>query len=427
MLRGSVLMLLLLASPALSQSSPAELVKRLGSGSFAERERAAKELDRLGELALPSLEKASQGDDVETQRRATALMRRIEERVMGRSLLQATPMRFRYQNESIHDALRDIEKRTSLKLGWPDYDWTRRKITVDTGTLPFWQAWAEFCKQASIHEAPLVPRPAEFIDNLNMLVIADGKLPEKHEADQSQSVRVRIVRQPLPSQPEALRFGVEIRAEPRLELFGVGDIEWKSLVLAPGDEETLTQRSKLESTFAESLARPAGAYKITPAFKNPDGAKSLPLMGKAATRILARHPAIKIANLADAAGKNFTGLGDVKLRVLDVIFTDTSELTLRLHASRLDSLRDAALEPATTRTRSGVVTLLGPADIALAQLELLDSAGKPLVRMKESYSDKNDGFELNLVYAAPAKGNVSLTLNCLRIVTVPLAFRATRN
>ncbi len=97
-------------------------------------------------------------------------------------------------------------------------------------------------------------------------------------------------------------------------------------------------------------------------------------------------------------------------------------LSLKLHVAKLDGLRDPLLGPATTRTRSGVVTLHGPADIALAQLDLHDPAGKPLIREKASYAEKDGGFDLHLVYAAPANRDVSLTLMCQRLVAVPVTF-----
>ena len=109
MLRVTMLALLLSAASARAQSGPADLVKRLGSGSFAERERAAKELDRLGELALPALEEATRGSDLEAQRRATSLLRRIEERTLAMVLLKPTPTRFPVQGR--HDPQRPARNR----------------------------------------------------------------------------------------------------------------------------------------------------------------------------------------------------------------------------------------------------------------------------------------------------------------------------
>ena len=424
MLRPTILALLLFSATSHAQSNPVELVQRLGSGSFAQRERAAKELDRLGELALPALEAATRGGDVETQRRAASLLRRIEERTLADTLLKPTPTRFQFKDTTIRSALLEIEKQTALKLRWPNEEWTRRKITVDTGTLPFWQAWATFCKQAGVHESPLLRRFFVNADDTNAFVINDGKTPESSAADARQSMRVQL--HPMPAQElrsNPCYFGIEVRAEPRLQLLGVSAITLDSLTRVPGNL-SIGDRAELEESFAPLLAKPGSAFKLAGPYVIDGEWHSIRSDGKFTARVVWKRPALKIDRLADAVGKTFTGRDGVTVEVRAATFNEAGELSLKLHVAKLDGLRDADLGPATARTRSGVVTLLGPADIALAQLELHDAAGKPLVREKATYVEKDDGYDLHLVYAAPAKGNVSLTLMCQRIVSVPVTFRA---
>ncbi len=76
---------LLLTVPAvagpLDQGKAEELIRQLGSARFSEREDAAKELGRLGELALGTLRKAATSDkDPEVRRRAGLLAQEIEGR-----------------------------------------------------------------------------------------------------------------------------------------------------------------------------------------------------------------------------------------------------------------------------------------------------------------------------------------------------------
>src|SRR2546423_1670887 len=82
-------MVLLAALGGLSGDPPGEpaadrvarLVKQLGHREFAKREAASKELDAIGEPALPALRKAASGGDPEVRRRAE----RILQTVTGRS------------------------------------------------------------------------------------------------------------------------------------------------------------------------------------------------------------------------------------------------------------------------------------------------------------------------------------------------------
>jgi hypothetical protein len=56
----------------------ARLVKQLGSDDYAEREAASSALDKLGEAALPLLRAATRNEDAEVRRRASELVRGIE-------------------------------------------------------------------------------------------------------------------------------------------------------------------------------------------------------------------------------------------------------------------------------------------------------------------------------------------------------------
>src|SRR5262245_45360548 len=73
-------------SHAFTQEPPriAELIGKLGSPKFAERQAATKELNEIGAAALPALRKAAaDGGEAETQNRARQLVAAIEARVYG--------------------------------------------------------------------------------------------------------------------------------------------------------------------------------------------------------------------------------------------------------------------------------------------------------------------------------------------------------
>jgi HEAT repeat protein len=86
---------LLLYIPALSGEQPGPggealqkrietLIERLGSDDWEEREDASKELIRIGEAALPALDKAALSDDPEVRFRADAAIRAISKELRGR-------------------------------------------------------------------------------------------------------------------------------------------------------------------------------------------------------------------------------------------------------------------------------------------------------------------------------------------------------
>jgi HEAT repeat protein len=67
--------------PAAGKFQPrriASLIRKLGSGNFAERDKARKDLEAIGLPALEALHKASKGGDLETNRRAVELVKTIE-------------------------------------------------------------------------------------------------------------------------------------------------------------------------------------------------------------------------------------------------------------------------------------------------------------------------------------------------------------
>ena len=66
----------------------AAVIKQLGDDEFAKRETASKELEALGEPALPALRKARLSDDAEIRRRAEeairAISHKVAEKVVGK-------------------------------------------------------------------------------------------------------------------------------------------------------------------------------------------------------------------------------------------------------------------------------------------------------------------------------------------------------
>src|ERR1051325_11261655 len=95
---------LLLPAIGFAQQSAEELAARLNSSNYDERQSAGRALDKLGAAALPVLEKALSSANLETKRRAGALLERIEARLVIEELLQPTPLHLRLRHIPLHEA-----------------------------------------------------------------------------------------------------------------------------------------------------------------------------------------------------------------------------------------------------------------------------------------------------------------------------------
>src|SRR5437870_3390387 len=76
----------------------AKLIKKLGSSRFAERQKAQKELDKIGVPALGALRKAAESKDPETARRAGELVAKLEKQALTAEVLTATTVHLQFKN-----------------------------------------------------------------------------------------------------------------------------------------------------------------------------------------------------------------------------------------------------------------------------------------------------------------------------------------
>ncbi len=131
------------------------LIRQLGSERFAEREKALKELDKIGLPALEALQEAAQAADPEVRRRAAELANKIEQQQESEALLRAQRVHLRYKDTPLYEALRDFQEKCGFPLSVQDTDGKlkKRTITLDTGDVTFWDALDQFCKAAGLVEA----------------------------------------------------------------------------------------------------------------------------------------------------------------------------------------------------------------------------------------------------------------------------------
>src|SRR5262249_37278547 len=108
----------------------------------------------LGAPALPALKKASLGEDPESARRAEELIARIEKRIETAQLLEPKRVHLHFVDAPVAAVLTELKRQTGYPVPLlPDPGrLADRKIPLDTGLVPFWQALDQLCRQAGLSE-----------------------------------------------------------------------------------------------------------------------------------------------------------------------------------------------------------------------------------------------------------------------------------
>jgi len=124
-----------------SEAAIERLIAQLGSDTYAQREEAARELDRLGDLALEALRRAARTSrDPEVQTLAAALRDRIETAQMVRPTLLTLDFEEAPLPEVVAALSRRCESRLNL-LNPAGQEWAGRRITLKRDKpVPFWEA-----------------------------------------------------------------------------------------------------------------------------------------------------------------------------------------------------------------------------------------------------------------------------------------------
>lgn len=143
-----------------------ELIKQLGGSKFAEREQAAKELEAIGEAALPALREvarnveAGKGLALEVTRRAAEIQRRLEEKIATAQILAPRRVRLKVKDVSVLDAIKELENQSKypIMVQGDSKQLASKKITLDTGDTTFWEAFDQLCQKAGLVDGnPYLP------------------------------------------------------------------------------------------------------------------------------------------------------------------------------------------------------------------------------------------------------------------------------
>jgi hypothetical protein len=429
-----------------AQESAKDLVIKLGSRSYTEREIAAKKLEQLGLSALPALRVSMASADLETRRRAVVVMERIEDRAIQREIVQASPLHLRFVDEPLDQALLAVQKQTNLFLGFAE---RKSRLTVDTGVLPYWQAWGAFCKAAHLEEYDRMSsgmklkrvRPSE-VEELKAMVqsrelhyratyqmptieFASEAASAGYAVDDRHSVRVRlrwesVDRLEKEKAPHAV-FALEVRPEPRLALAALPRAEITKIVDAEGREHTVKAAPIFPVAFSADeevyLAAFVGEIQYNGLLQRksipwPEPVRALKeVHGRVRLEVNARPPLMEISNVMKAVGTEQRLAQGPIVKIVKVDREET-HVHLRLHVENAESLTPKGADPKVIRVRPGVAAVMGPMDVVMQRLEVRDARGWKCKELEATYQAANEGggYLAYLIVEAPQAGELTLLL-----------------
>ncbi len=154
------------AAPPSNTKSVAQLIEQLSSAEYDDREAATESLESIGEPALDALRKAASSRDMEVRKRAGELVGKIEKQAERNRILAPRRVHLVYKNTPLPEAIADFRAKSgyNLVLSDPTNTLRARKVTLDTGNVPFWEALDQFCAKANLSEGdpnarPIAPPP----------------------------------------------------------------------------------------------------------------------------------------------------------------------------------------------------------------------------------------------------------------------------
>jgi hypothetical protein len=428
--------------PASAQESAADWVKKLGSGSYPEREKAARMLEQIGKAALPALGNAAEHADLETRRRVVIVMERIEDKLAAEWVLTATPIALRFKSKFIRVALSDAIEQMGLDAGgWKGEDYL---VSIDTGPVPYWRAWKQFRTAAELKEFDWAVSAAKLRrmegDAANMRFIKMnaerdtliGRAlrieippitfsagPAAYAEDDRSSVRVRVKWHGLEKSPGSTEskaiFAVEVRPEPRLEIVSVPRVEIMKIADAEGkmcpvqavqwfEPQADPRDALLLSIFSGEIQFGGLLHQKAIAWQGP--ARPLKeLHGRVRLEALVRTTLLEIPDVLKAQGKEVRGLNGITLKVLEADTGEDGRLHIRLRLANLESLAPQTDEEKIVRVRPGLVAVRGAMDVAMERLRMRDAKGW-LYQANTEYKEVEKGIYEASVHFSPRPGNL---------------------
>jgi hypothetical protein len=134
----------------------AELVKKLGSMNYADREKAKKDLEGIGMPALEQLRGAAKTGDVEIRTRCEKLVEKLEAKRIAQGLLTPKKVRLNVKGAAVLVAIEELQKISGypIVIEGDRAPLTKRTVTLDTGEVTFWEAFDFLCEKGNLTQGP---------------------------------------------------------------------------------------------------------------------------------------------------------------------------------------------------------------------------------------------------------------------------------
>jgi hypothetical protein len=147
------------SEPPSQQSRITDLINQLGSKNYRERDAATKELDAIGAPAMEALRNAAKNPDMEIADRAAALVIKIEQRAENARLIAPTYVELTLKDSPVEYAVAELSRKSgyTIVIVGDKSKLARRKVTLETGKVPFWKALEMLCEKAELDESDLAP------------------------------------------------------------------------------------------------------------------------------------------------------------------------------------------------------------------------------------------------------------------------------
>jgi hypothetical protein len=416
--------------PSTEGPTPAELVARLGAPRQSDREAAGEALVKIGREALPDLVKGRGSCDPEVRWRAEALMARIE----AVEALKATPVRLGVRDRPLAEAAEAIARESGMRIrpgagagrGGAEASWPERRVTLDAdGPVSFWEAVDRLCEAGGLrrHYPPAGTDFFPFKPPFE-LTLTPGKA--RPPASDTGALRVELLRvrhdrerdygddesefspfrRPTTRKPDpetgasvgsSYRAELLVSAEPKLRIFGVGNIEGaeavdergRSLLRAPTAEERREELAlwqlnpHIDPRLHPGLRYGSGSrtsmrscpVSVPLTYPTPPARRIARLRGVIPVVVVARRPDPLVVDLRGASGKEFTS-GATRITVHEIKAESGREPTVDL---TLETAAEGAEETIAVCDPNGArLTVNRPIDLLELRLEVLDGRGEPL-------------------------------------------------
>ena len=427
------LLLGILLIQAVDGPDPEELVSRLGSNTYADREAAGEALVKIGREALPALGKAAESRDPEVRRRAATLAARIE----AGAVLNATRVRLDVHDRPLAEAVEAIERESAMRLRpgvgvgkvGVEPTWPEGRVTLEASEpVPFWQAVDRLCAAGGLQRLfpPAVDNFFPFKPPFEWTLVAGKARPP---ASDSGALRVELLRvrhdrerdygngesEFLPDAPfrrtpapkpdpetgatvrSSYRAELLVSAEPWLRIFGVGSVEGaeavddrgRSLLRIPTDEERQQELAMwqmnphLDPRFHPALRYGAGSRSSTKtwpvsvllSYPSPPARRIARLRGVIPVVVVARRPNPLVVDLKGALGKVFSA-GTTRITIHEIKAESGREPMIDF---TLETLAVGDGETIMVGDSKGArLAVRRPIDLLELCLEVLDSRGESL-------------------------------------------------